>query len=311
MLFNAGSLLVVGLIELYFNVLGYRKRTVRPRRAGLRAALLSAVAAGLAFGAILAQSFDLRLAALLGFAALFGAVAGATSGAAYGPPSAVNGGLAGVLAGLAGTVLGSLFFGSGTVVLVTALLFAGCAFLIQRAADRAPAERGSAAAGKARHRAAASQAGRRAKTGAAAAAAAKPSYRGSIVLGAGAVALFAGALLLQDRLQLGGIGQPTSQVAAMDDANDMQVATIDVTGAGFAPKVTEFQANAMIKVVFNVKASAGSGLKIVSKDLNFSADVKPGQNIFLLNNPQPGEYAIEVDGKGKAGTFTVKPAVKL
>ncbi|WP_165279961.1 cupredoxin domain-containing protein [Paenibacillus protaetiae] len=307
MLFNAGSLMMIGLIELYFNFIGFQKRSVRLKRVGLRSAVLSAIAAGLAFGAVLAQSFDMPFIGLLSLAALFGAVAGASGGLAYGQHSSVNGGLAGLIAGLIGTVLGSLFFSSGTVVLITALLFVMLAFLIQRTADGASTATGTAPAGKPRARMASNTSGRRT----AVLQVRKPSYRSSYVLAACAVVLFTSIIVLQDKLQLGEIGLPQMQVAVMDDENNMQVATIDVIGAGFAPKVTEFEANAMIKIVFNVKGSAGNGLKIVSSDLNFSADVKPGENIFLLNNPQPGNYTIEIDGKGKAGTFVVKPAAKL
>ncbi|NBD25689.1 cupredoxin domain-containing protein [Paenibacillus glycinis] len=295
MLFNTGSLLLVGVIELYFIFIGFQKRSVWSKRTGTRMAAAVAVPGSFAFGTIMAQSYDLPLITLLAFAVLFGAAAGVLGGSPYGPRAATNGGLAGSIAGMLGTVLGSLFFGSGQVVLAAALTFVVIAFLALRIAERAPGSGASpqkAAKGKPK-------------------AAIKASYRSAYVLAACAVVCFAGILLLQDRLHLGAIGLPQTQTAVMDDENDLQVATIDVTGAGFAPKVTEFQANAMIKVIFNVKASAGNGLKIVSKDLNFSADVKPGQNIFLLNNPQPGDYAIEVGSKGYAGTFTVKPAAKL
>jgi hypothetical protein len=292
MLFNAGSLLLIGLIAIYQIYGGFRKKDAWSRTVGIRSGVASAVLSGLAFGSILAQAFDASLAVLLAGAAVFGAAAGAFGGLPFGVRAAVNGGLAGMIAAMPGTVLGGLFFGSGKVVLVTALLYIVCVFLLQRAADRFAGGHGNKAAKRS------VQAPR---TG-------KASFRSSYILGACAVVCFAGIVLLQDRLHLGAIGQPLAQQAVMDDANDLQVATIDVTGAGFAPKVTEFQSNAMIKVIFNVKASAGNGVTIVSKDLNFSADVKPGQNIFLLNNPQPGDYAIEVGSRGYAGTFTVKAA---
>ncbi|MFJ5714131.1 hypothetical protein [Neobacillus sp. NPDC093127] len=49
-------------------------------------------------------------------------------------------------------------------------------------------------------------------------------------------------------LNAGVIGQPQNQAAAIDEENDMQVATVRVTPSGFDPKNTTFKANSMIKV---------------------------------------------------------------
>lgn len=294
MLFNAGSLMLVALIASYTIYNGFQKKNSGSARTGMLAAAAYAISSGLAFGTIAALSFDLPLVALLALAVAFGLIAGALGGMPYGMPAAVRGGLLGTIAAMLGTVAGSLFFGTGKVVLVAALLFVGCVFLVQRAAERGAGTEARNGGKKTATRRPAQEK--------------RPSYRSACALGAIAVLGLAGILLLKDDLHMGAIGQPLKQTAAMDDENDMQVATIDVTGAGFAPKVTEFRAKTMIKVIFNVKASAGNGLSIVSKDLNFSADVKAGQNIFLLNNPQPGDYEIEVGGKQHLGTFTVKPA---
>lgn len=109
-----------------------------------------------------------------------------------------------------------------------------------------------------------------------------------------------------NQIHIGAIGAPASQIAVFDEENDLQIASIDVTSSGMIPVNTEFKANTMIKAVFNVKSNAGTDLKLVSKDLNFSADLKPGENMFLLNNPQPGTYEIVEPGKAFKSTFTVK-----
>lgn len=96
-----------------------------------------------------------------------------------------------------------------------------------------------------------------------------------------------------------------TETSSSREGNDLQVATIDVTASGFVPKVTEFKAGSMIKAVFHVKPNAGTDLKLVSKELNFSKDLVPGDNIFLLNNPQPGTYEIQVGPKAYKGAFTV------
>jgi hypothetical protein len=81
---------------------------------------------------------------------------------------------------------------------------------------------------------------------------------------------------------------------------------IEVTAAGFSPKNSELETGSMLKAVFSVDKATGSDLRLISKDLNIEAPLKPGDNIFLLNNPQPGVYEFQIGGTSYTGTFTVR-----
>ncbi|MFC3748557.1 hypothetical protein [Paenibacillus sp. GCM10012306] len=294
MLLNTGGLVLILLITLYHIYFLVQRKSGLTGKSGMILASLFALLAGLAAGVIGAQTFDYGLVLSILICALLSAVAGAALGFPFGWQSVINSILSGVIGGTLGTVLGSLFFTSGRVVLSGVVLFILCSFLVQKIGD--------ALINKPRPKA--KKANTSKKT------VGKPTYASTILLAAATIIVVAGLLLQYDRIAVGSIGQPISQTAVLDEENDMQVATIEVSEAGITPKTTEFIAAKMIKAIVNVKGSVGTGLTLVSKDLNFNVELKEGENILLLSNPQPGTYEIEIPTKNYTGTFIVKAAEK-
>ncbi|WP_282937311.1 hypothetical protein [Paenibacillus sp. RC67] len=281
MLLNLGSFLLIVLLSAYQIFSGFRGKGRKVRN--ISTSVFSFLSA-LAFGAIAAQTFDWGISILLLISVVFAIVVGYMGGAAFGLQKAIQGALSGTLGAMLGTVAGSLFYKSNNVVLAAAIVFIVGSFLIQKIKERLDA-------GRLKSKAATQK---------------KPTYRGTVILAVCAV-MGAGVMFTAiNQIHIGAIGAPASQIAVFDEENDLQIASIDVTSSGMIPVNTEFKANTMIKAVFNVKSNAGTDLKLVSKDLNFSADLKPGENMFLLNNPQPGTYEIVEPGKAFKSTFTVK-----
>ncbi|WP_314589909.1 cupredoxin domain-containing protein [Paenibacillus terrigena] len=288
MLLNIGSFILIGLITGYHVYYLFHRKAMLAGTAGAVVASVLSGLSGLACGALVVQSFDYVLIVSLGIASLFAIIAGFLNGLPLGVQTAIHGMLSGTLGAMFGVVLGSLFFPSKLVVLGITVVFILCFFFTQKMGDsrlhvgslkKKKAQKGSKR---------------------------KPVGISTIVLAA-CVVLTAGYILSSgDQLRLGAIGMPQFQVAAVDEENDLQVATMELTASGFSPKTTEFKAGSMIKAIFKVSRNAGSGLRLVSKDLNFSADLKPGENIFVLNNPQPGTYEIVESTKGYKCNFTVK-----
>ncbi|MED5019751.1 cupredoxin domain-containing protein [Paenibacillus chibensis] len=288
MMLHAGSFALILLLTGYHVFLMFRRKGLLSLRNGTILAAVFAVLSGLALGAEGVQAFDFRWV-VFAWIAFIAAAAGAALGMAYGWQSALNGFMSAVIGALLGSMLGGLFYESRLVVLAVAVLFIICSFVVQKAsehlvhASHPPMKKSNLIN--------------------------KPSSAVStIVLAASLAVLAGGMLLLQDRIALGAIGQPKSLAAAIDEDNDMQVATIEVSAAGFTPANTDFEAKKMIKVVVDVKPRAGAGLKLVSQNLNVDADLKEGENIFLLSNPQPGTYDIAIPSKNFNGTLTVKAA---
>lgn len=288
MMLHAGSFALILLLTGYHVFLMFRRKGLLSLRNGTILAAVFAVLSGLALGAEGVQAFDFRWV-VFAWIALIAAAAGAALGMAYGWQSALNGFMSAVIGALLGLMLGGLFYESRLVVLAVAVLFIICSFVVQKAsehlvhASHPPMKKSNLIN--------------------------KPSSAVStIVLAASLAVLAGGMLLLQDRIALGAIGQPKSLAAAIDEDNDMQVATIEVSAVGFTPANTDFEAKKMIKVVVDVKPRAGAGLKLVSQNLNVDADLKEGENIFLLSNPQPGTYDIAIPSKNFNGTLTVKAA---
>ncbi|MFE4713930.1 cupredoxin domain-containing protein [Paenibacillus sp. NPDC056722] len=294
MLLNTGGLVLILLITIYHIYFLVQRKSGLTGKSGMLLASLFALLAGLAAGIIGAQTFDLELGLSMLVCALLAAAAGAALGFPFGRQSVINSILSGVIGGTLGTVLGSLFFTSGRIVLSGVVLFILCSFLVQKMGD----------VWISKPRPKAKKANTVKKT------AGKATYTSTILLTAATIIVVGGLLLQYDRIAVGSIGQPISQTAVFDEDNDMQVATIEVSEAGITPKTTEFIAAKMIKAIVNVKGSVGTGLTLVSKDLNFNTDLKEGQNIFVLSNPQPGTYEIEIPAKNYKGTFIVKAAEK-
>ncbi|WP_165972438.1 cupredoxin domain-containing protein [Paenibacillus piri] len=284
MLLNLGSLILIVLMTGYHVYDGLRQKWESARN-GFAPAV--ALFSGMAFGAVGAQTFDFDLTVTLSIAILFAIVAGFLGGIGFGLQTAVQGALAGSLGAMLGTLTGSLYYRSNNVVLVAAIAFIIISFLLQKLADRRRSN----------------DSRRRNET---ATPLKKHAPAGTVILAICAAVSAASIMVEKDQIRVGSIGAPASQTAVFDEENDLQVASIDVSASGFTPAVTEFKAGTMIKAVFNVKPNSGTGLKLVSSDLNFSAELKPGQNIFLLNNPQPGTYELVEPNKAYKSMFTVK-----
>ncbi len=288
MLLHAGSFALILLLTGYHMFLMFRRKGLLSKRNGMTLAAVFAVLSGMALGAEGVQAFDFRwgVFALITFIA---AAAGTALGMAYGWQPAINGFMSGVIGASLGSMLGGLFFESRLIVMAVAVLFIICSFIAQKAGDHLihasrPPRKKSNLTSK------------------------SSSVVSTIVLGASLAVIAGGMLLQQDRIALGAIGQPKFQAAAIDEDNDMQVAMIEVSAAGFTPANTDFEAKKMIKIVIDVKPRAGAGLKLVSKNLNVDADLKEGENIFVLSNPQPGTYDIAIPSRNSNGTLTVKAA---
>jgi hypothetical protein len=291
MVLSIGSLVLAVLLTGYFLYSCYQRKEMFQGNDGTTSVSVFAALASFLFGMIASQAFDLDLRVLSGIAVLFAVLVGFVGGRMFGKQTVLREILLGAIGAIVGTVLGSLFFRSNVVVVIFDLLFVACVFLFQKWVERLlrkKPKKGKRAKGKVK----------------------QSASKGTIIL-AVFVVVVAGVFLLQSsQLPVGLIGQPKSQQVTPDEANDLQVAKIEVTGAGLAPQNTQLQSVSMLKAVINVQQSAGSGLKLVSKGLNFSADLKAGENVFLLNNPQPGTYDIVVEPKGYRGTFTVVKAKK-
>lgn len=286
MLLNVGSFILIVLITGYHVYFSFHRKELLTRTSGMFIASAFAVLSGFAFGVVQAQTFDFDLSVSVAISILFAIIAGFAGGIPFGLQSAIQGILSGSLGAMLGTILGSLFFKSNLVVMIAAIVFIVCSFFVQKIGDWHVSEN--------------NQKKKKTKSSLK-----RPVYTSTIILVVCVLACSGYIVLQQGQIRIGSIGQPQSQTAIIDEENDLQVATIDVSASGITPNNTEFTAATMIKAIVNVKMNAGTGLKIVSRDLNFSVDLKPGQNIVLLNNPQPGIYEIEVPSKEYKGTFTV------
>lgn len=288
MLLNIGSFILIVLITAYPMVYFYKHKVMLPKSAGTILVPVLAVVSGAACGVATAQTFEFDLFVNMIPAMLFAIIVGMASGRGFGLQTAVNGALGGLLGAMLGTVTGSLFFKSNIVVMTADIAFVVLVFLIQKWLD-----------GQLTRKAATTKQSVK-----------KVGYTRTFMLMAAILVLAGGIFAQKNQIVASSIGQPQSQQAVADEENDLQLATIDITAAGFIPENTELKAGSMIKAVFNVKPNAGTGLKLVSKDLNFSAELNEGRNMFLLNNPQPGTYVIMLEPKGSKCTFTVKAGSK-
>ncbi|WP_088831108.1 hypothetical protein [Paenibacillus tyrfis] len=288
MLLNIGSFILVILITSYPFFYIYKHKAMLPKSAGTILVPALAAVSGSAFGVAAAQTFEFDLFVNMIPAILFAIIVGMAGGRGFGLQTAVNGALSGLLGAMLGTVAGSLFFKSGIVVMAADIAFVVLVFLIQKWLD------GQFTRKAAKPKQSVKKAG----------------YTGTFMLMAAILVLAGGIFTQKNQIVASSIGQPQSQQAVADEENDLQLATIDITAAGFIPGNTELKAGSMIKAVFNVKPNAGTGLKLVSKDLNFSAELNEGRNMFLLNNPQPGTYDIMLEPKGSKCTFTIKAGSK-
>lgn len=224
--------------------------------------------------------------------ALFVLASGFLAGKTFSFQTAINGILAGCGGGLAGGLFGVLVFTSNKVILSATIAFLIFMFLTQKwiewQSNRIEIKRKPVK-------------GSKNKT--------KPktfSYTGSIILAAVIIAFGGGVWSQKNHIQTGIFGQPKTQLATVDENNDLQVAVIQVTRSGLSPKNTVFKSKQMIKAIVNLDGNAGAGLKLKSESLGIDADLTKGDNVFLMNNPLPGTYAFTIEPSGFQGSFTVE-----
>ncbi|WP_187274468.1 MFS transporter, partial [Paenibacillus sp. N3.4] len=245
-----------------------------------------------AIGVVLAQVYELTITLPILIASLFAFGTGFFAGKSYSFQAAWNGALVGIMGAMAGVLFGVMLLASNKVILIASTAFLIFMFLTQKwiewQSNRIEKKTKPVKGGKNQPKAA------------------TVTYKGTIILAAVVVVFGAGILIQKNQIKVGLIGQPQTQTATIDEKNDLQVATVQVTRSGLSPKNTDFLPKQMIKAVINVEESAGTGLKLKSPVLGIDANLNKGENVFLMNNPQPGTYTYTVEPGGFKGTFTVK-----
>ncbi|MBB6669113.1 hypothetical protein [Cohnella nanjingensis] len=289
MILNLSSLAILALATAYL-LLNLNKRRMQLSEAfGLTALHALAFVSAAAFGVVAVQAFEYRLYPALAAALIFACLVGAAGGRAFGRPAAVRAALNGCLGAIAAVAGGMTIFANGQVTFAADIVAILLLFLLQKAIDWRAGKGAAGAKGKK-----------------ASGPAAKPSTAPTMLYAAVVIAAAAALLLGQDRIAVGQFGQPQLQQAVLDEDNNLQSATIELGATGFSPKNSEFATGAMAKVVIRVDRASDAGRKLICKSLDIEAPLKQGDNSFLLNHPQPGIYAFELDGGGYRGTFTVK-----
>jgi hypothetical protein len=295
LLLNYGSLIIIALFTAYNLLMILRRKDHSAELMRLLAGTVISITASAAFSLVFAQTFPFGLFESIGVCLLFAAAVAAAAGIPFNARSVLRFGLAGWLGALIGASLGTMLFASNKAILITDTIFIIIMYLLQRFSEwkanqepnqphqaQKPSKKSSSLSKK------------------------KPSNAGTIVLATGVLVAAALILLQQDAIRTAQIGQPLTQNAVYDDQNDLQAATIEVTSAGFSPRNTEFKPGTLIKAVFHVASGAGSGLTVISNDLNVNAPLKPGDNIFLIRDPKPGTYSFALGAGSSKCTFTVK-----
>ncbi|SFK99789.1 Cupredoxin-like domain-containing protein [Paenibacillus sp. 1_12] len=286
MLLSIGSLFIVLLITGYCIVRIHRYKGFITSAAG-KLSSMSMVALSSAFiGILSAQTLEYQIVPSTVMSGLFAIAVGFLTGKPFRKLDVVNGILSGFVGAIIGIVAGVMIFISASAIMITDLGYIVCIYLLLSVFDRQINKVQSQEITSTK-------------------AVGQHSYIPTIFLASVVCLMLGGVIVNSNNIVIGQIGQKQSQVTAMDEENDLQVAIIDVTAAGFNPKNTEFKANTMIKVIFNVNSNTGNGLKLVSKDLKIDMVLKNGKNSFLLDDPQPGKYEFMLGSGEYKGSFTV------
>ncbi|WP_336788891.1 hypothetical protein [Paenibacillus sp. MMO-177] len=281
---HIGSLLLVLGATVYLMIAGMANRTVA-------AALV--FLASTALGFLLIETMDYKLWISAVIAGVIATVLGMAYIKKYGGVTAANAAITGWLGVGIGLFAGSRFYVSDAVMIGTDITFVVLAFLMQKAAERYYRKADDPAKPK----------------GKAAVKSNRASGIPASAMYAAAVALFFSVLLSHaDHSSAAKIGQTSTADAVYDADSGIQIATVEVNGAGFNPRNMNFQPDVMIKLVFHVSSLASGGMTFVSEDLKLEAPLHKGDNIFMLKKALPGVYGFTVQGSNVKGTFTVKNA---
>ncbi|WP_240416241.1 cupredoxin domain-containing protein [Paenibacillus periandrae] len=291
MLLSVGSLFIVLLITGYFIFRIHRyKGFIKSPIGKLSLMVMVAVSSGF-IGILSVQTLEYQIIPSIIMSGLFAILAGFLAGQPFCKLDRINAILSGIIGVILGIATGRMIFISSDAIMITDLGYIVCSYLLLSVFDRQinkvqPKEAVSTRTAR------------------------SSSYFPTLLLASAVFVMLAVVTLNTNTIALGQIGQKETQLTAMDEENDLQIATIEVTASGFNPKNTEFKANTMIKVIFNVNSNTSSGLKLVSKDLKIDTLLKNGKNAFLLDDPQPGKYEFMLGSGEFKGSFTVAPKSK-
>ncbi|MFC5402807.1 hypothetical protein [Cohnella soli] len=294
MALHYGSLIIIALLAAY--TLYFNARRIEGTFTRAVVGLSASFASSFAFGIVFAQTFHYGLFTSTGVCLLFAAIVGACSRWPLQARVAIAGILAGWIGAMAGSVLGTILFVRPQIVLIVDTIFVVFMYLLQRFGEwNAGRERNN----RQQAQKAANQVGKQGG--------AKQPFTGIALLAVCCVIVAAITIARKDDILSAQIGQPLTQTAQYDEENNLQMATLEVTPSGFSARNTVFKAGTMIKAVFHVASDGSSGLTLVSNDLDVNAPLQPGDNVFLIKDPQPGIYAFTLGDGLSTCTFSVEP----
>ncbi|OPH51978.1 hypothetical protein BC351_33895 [Paenibacillus ferrarius] len=285
MALSIGSLVLIGLGLSYFLINLYKWNAALSKLAGKTIITLLAAIAGLSVGMLSIQMFAYQVYLSLSLSIFLMLVLGYMAGRLWGVYAIWNTVLTGILGAIVGVRCGMIFYLSGKVMFVTDVIVMILLFLLLKGME---------------WQAGLSSQTKSSKTNLLSARLATLCL--SVIVAGAAIAL----LVQKDQIVVGQIGQKETQEAVYEESNDLQTIRIELNAGGFNPKNVNFKKATMIKAVFVVSALSDEGLKLKSTDLHIDAVLKKGDNVFLLNNPQPGTYTYTVGDQKATGTFTIK-----
>ncbi|TVX96508.1 hypothetical protein [Cohnella terricola] len=285
MLLAIGSIIMVVLAAGYSLIMPGRRHGGSTGVSGIGLSTLLAVLSGTAIGILSAQAVDYSKLLAMAIVVPVMAALGYWGGRKYSLRFAAHMVLIGSVSGYAGVIFGIGFFSANRVIFVTDVAFIVLLFIVLRLAE-------------ANTRTVRTDRGR-----------VKSSTvnRGAgfiLMYGTGLTAMAIAITLWGNSVSVGQIGQPLTQLSEYDTEHDLQIAQVEIGAAGLSPANTDFTKGGMMKINFQVKASAGANLTLTSSDLNVDAPLQTGDNVFLFNNPLPGTYKFAVGDR--VCTFTVK-----
>lgn len=287
MLLEWGSLALIVFVSLY-GILASSAEGAQFRRLAVSGLALTA---GAAMGAAAVQAAGYGLAVPLAAAVLFAAAGAALMKRRAGGAEALAWAGASVAGSCIGIAAGMTAYSTGKAMYVIDVAFIVLMFgLLRLRESRKPQQqaksRSSQAANPASHRSAA-------------AAWCSIAALSCVLL-----------LVLGSAIPVGQYGRQAAAAASYDSDNDLQEAQIVVSAAGITPERVDFKRGAMIKAIVVVKADAGSGLTLDAGSLGAGIALSKGENVIVLNNPQPGSYSLTVKGgrfgdKGVGALFRI------
>ena len=287
MLLKMGSLLLVLLIVSYCIFHFHRNKEKMSKSIEWASSLVTGVSAAV-FSFLLIQVSNFNLILTIVGALLFTLVSGFLSKSLFPEQNGVNEWLSGLVGTTLGATFGYMMFLSTKPILILDVVFILFIYLLLTFFDRQLKEDSKRKTGKKNIK--------------------QSSNVSTIMLSTLLVIVLLVIGINIKQIKMGVIGQPQNQTAAIEQDNNLQVATIHVTRAGIEPKNTTLKAYTMLKLIFDVEKELGNNIKFVSNDLKINADLKSGKNTILLDDPQAGNYTYTIQPGNYSGTITVRPS---